>query len=207
MPIAVRNRTGERNEVKIDARNVRRYWQEAVLEDATDGRRAGWASDGHRLAYSISERPVRRRKTSSSEDRRTSTVSGFRPRWWTATAAASPSSAYSRTRSGRCSTRWAMPVELAVERLGDPGREAQLGHLACRVALDELARAALGDDLRLVHDDQPVAQLLGLVHVVRRQDQRHAALLEPVEAIPQEVAGLRVEPGRRLVEQQDRRSR
>ena len=32
------------------------------------------------------------------------------------------------------------PVELAVERLGDTGLEAQLGDLARRVLLDELAR-------------------------------------------------------------------
>ena len=54
----------------------------------------------------------------------------------------------------------------------------------------------------LVHDHEPVAQLLGLVHVVGRQDERHAALLEPVEPVPDQVARLRVEPGRGLVEQQ-----
>ena len=64
------------------------------------------------------------------------------------------------------------------------------------------ARRALGHDLRLVHDDEAVAQLLGLVHVVGRQDERHAALLEPVEAVPQQVPRLRVEAGRRLVEEQ-----
>ncbi len=61
---------------------------------------------------------------------------------------------------------------------------------------------ALGDDPRLVHDHEPVAQLLRLVHVVGRQDERHAALLESVEAIPEQVARLRVEAGRRLVEEQ-----
>ena len=86
-----------------------------------------------------------------------------------------------------------------------PGREAQLGHLAGRVLLDERARAPLGDDLGLVHDHEPVAQLLGLVHVVSGQHERDAALLEPVEPVPEQVPGLRVEPGRRLVEEQDRR--
>ena len=84
------------------------------------------------------------------------------------------------------------PVELAVERLGDPGREAQLGDLACRIALDQLARAALGDDLRLVHDHQPVAQLLGLVHVVGGEDECHATLLQAVEAIPEQVEDAKV---------------
>ena len=63
---------------------------------------------------------------------------------------------------------------------------------------------ALGDDPGLVHDDQPVAQLLGLVHVVGRQDERHAALLQSIEPIPEQVARLRVEARRRLVEQQER---
>ena len=108
-------------------------------------------------------------------------------------------------RSGQVLDPLGDPIEPAVEGLGDPGREAELRHLAGGVPLDELARAALGHDLRLVHDDEPVAQLLRLVHVVRRQHERDAALLEPVEPVPQEVAGLRVEPGRRLVEEQDGR--
>ena len=60
-----------------------------------------------------------------------------------------------------------------------------------------------GDDLALVHDDEPVAELLRLVHVVRRQEERHALALEPVQAVPDHVAGLRIEAGRRLVEEHD----
>ena len=71
-----------------------------------------------------------------------------------------------------------------------------------RVLLDQLARRTLGDDLALIHHDEPVAELLGLVHVVRGEHERDAPLLEPVQAVPQHMAGLRVEPGRRLVEQQ-----
>jgi hypothetical protein len=41
-----------------------------------------------------------------------------------------------------------------------------------------------------------------LVHVVRRQQQRRALLLEPEEAVPEDVACLRVEAGGRFVEQQ-----
>ena len=80
--------------------------------------------------------------------------------------------------------------------------QPQLQHLAGRVLFDQPARRALGDDAATVHHHQPVAQLLGFVHVVRGQHQRDAALLEPVEAVPQDVAGLRVEAGGRLVEQQ-----
>ena len=45
-------------------------------------------------------------------------------------------------------------------------------------------------------------ELLGLVHVVRGQHDGHALLLEPEQPVPHDVPGLRVEPGRRLVEQQ-----
>ena len=93
-------------------------------------------------------------------------------------------------------------VKLAVQRLLDADREAQLGDLLRRVLLDQLAGRALGHDLRLVHDDEPVAELLGLVHVVGRQDERHATLLQAVEAVPEQVAGLRIEAGRRLVEEE-----
>ena len=61
---------------------------------------------------------------------------------------------------------------------------------------------ALGDHEPAVHHHQPVAQLLGLVHVVGGQHQRHALLLEPVELLPQDVAGLRVQARGGLVEQQ-----
>ena len=53
----------------------------------------------------------------------------------------------------------------------------------------------------LVHDHEAVAELLGLVHVVGREDERDAALLQAIEAVPQRVARLRVEPRGRLVEQ------
>ena len=76
--------------------------EEAVLElaNARNSEASPLGSDadrGHRRffgrAYSTSERPVRRRKTSSSELRRTSVVSGRRPRSCAALAAASPSTA------------------------------------------------------------------------------------------------------------------
>ncbi len=55
----------------------------------------------------------------------------------------------------------------------------------------------------VVHDHQAVAQLLGLVHVVRGEDEGDAALLEAEQAVPDDVPGLRVETGGGLVEDQD----
>ena len=147
---------------------------------------------------------MRRRNTSSSDDRRTSTVSGSSPRWCAAAADGLAVVGVDEDAVRQVLDPLAQPVELAVERLLDADREPELGHLARRVLVDQLARRALGDDLRLVHDDEPVAQLLGLVHVVGRQDERHAPLLEPVQPLPEQVARLRVEAGRGLVEEQDR---
>ncbi len=59
---------------------------------------------------------------------------------------------------------------------------------------------SLGDDLGLVHHHQAIAELLRLVHVMGRDDERRATLLEPIEAVPEQVARLRVEPRGGLVE-------
>ena len=83
--------------------------------------------------------------------------------------------------------------------------EAQLEDLWGAVPLDQLTRGSLGGEPAVVHDHQPVAQLLGLVHVVRGQDQRDAALLEPEQPVPHHVPGLRVQAGGGLVEDQDLR--
>src|SRR5262245_34790483 len=47
-----------------------------------------------------------------------------------------------------------------------------------------------------------VAESLGLVHVMRRQENRPAAGAESVDQVPQLPARLRIEPGGRLVEHQ-----
>jgi ABC-type Fe3+/spermidine/putrescine transport system ATPase subunit len=97
------------------------------------------------------------------------------------------------------------PVEPAHEVGRRAVIEAKLEDLAAAVGVAERARRAIGNDRSPVHHDEPVAQLLGLVHVVRRQHERDALLLEPVQAVPQDVAGLRIEAGGRLVEEQQLR--
>ena len=58
------------------------------------------------------------------------------------------------------------------------------------------------DDLALVHDRDPIAEL-GLVHVVRGHEDRDLlALLELADVAPDRAAGLRIQPDRRLVEEQ-----
>ena len=85
-------------------------------------------------------------------------------------------------------------------------RDAQLEHFARRVFRDELSWRALGNDLRLIHHHESVAELLGLIHVMRRQHNGGATALEPLQRIPEEVTRLRVETGSRLVEHQDARA-
>ena len=154
-------------------------------------------------SQSTSVRPVSRKNTSSSVERRTSALSGVRPARVDRTSASSPSSTYRSSRSGSSSTRSARSAtrrDVGAVRAVQP--EPQLEDLARRVLRDQLARRAVRDDLAAVHHDEPVAELLGLVHVVRRDHERHALGLQPVEPLPDEVARLRVEARRRLVEDQ-----
>ena len=70
---------------------------------------------------------------------------------------------------------------------------------------DELARRALAKRAPVRHDHHPVAQSLGLVHVMRGQQHRGAVGAERADARPQRMAHRRVEPRRRLVEDQQLR--
>ena len=83
------------------------------------------------------------------------------------------------------------------------GSEAQLHDFAGGVASDELTRWALRHDGAMIHHDEAIAQLFGLVHVVSGDDQRDALTLQPVEPFPEQVSRLGVESGRGLVEDQD----
>src|SRR5262245_34759663 len=75
-----------------------------------------------------------------------------------------------------------------------------LDHLGTDLARDQGARVALGDDAAGVHDDQPIAELRCLLHVVRRQQDGGAGALERADALPDEPPGLGIESGGGLVE-------
>src|SRR5262245_49521751 len=69
--------------------------------------------------------------------------------------------------------------------------------------LEELSRRAEGPDLPEVHDRDPVALPLGLLHLVRRHEDRRSRLgAQELEAVPDDPAGRWVEPERRLVEEE-----
>src|SRR5262249_6721352 len=95
------------------------------------------------------------------------------------------------------------PVELTVKPGADVVRETQFQDFPGGITLDQLARRSFGNDLRAIHNDQAVAQLIRLVHIVRGQKQRGAAALELVQAFPDHVARLRVESGGRFIEKYD----
>ena len=61
---------------------------------------------------------------------------------------------------------------------------------------------AEGDDLAVVHDGDAIAEALGLVHVVRGENDGAAAPLEVVDQVPQMAARLGIEAGGGLVEKE-----
>ncbi len=167
---------------------------------------------GHGLAahQSIRVRPVRCRKTSSRLDRRTSSVHRLKPGPVHAREElVAVAHVEQQTVGGNFHPFGRKVFDLLHDVLPGsrvllcPGREPQLKDFRGGVAGDEVARGAFRGDLAVVHDDQAVAQLLRLVHVVRGEDERDAALLEVEQAVPDDVPCLRVEPGGGLVEYQD----
>ena len=69
----------------------------------------------------------------------------------------------------------------------------------------ELARRLVGDHPAVIDDRDPVAQLLGFLEIVGRQDDGDALGVEPADIVPQLPAKLDVDARGRLVEHQDRR--
>ena len=70
----------------------------------------------------------------------------------------------------------------------------------------ERLRRPLGDDVAVVDDPDPVREHVRLLEVLRRQEDGDAVLAgEPGDLVPRGRAALDVEPGRRLVEEEDPR--
>src|SRR5215472_5721761 len=56
--------------------------------------------------------------------------------------------------------------------------DLELHNVMSAQAIDQIRRRALGDDHAVIDDRQPVAQALGLIHVVGGEQHRSALLLE-----------------------------
>jgi len=86
-----------------------------------------------------------------------------------------------------------MPDELAAGLDGDHG-------VGVHAAL-ERGRGVQREDLAVIHDGDPVAELVGLFHVVRGEHDRLAVAVQLAEQVPQRQAALRVQARGRLVEE------
>ena len=78
--------------------------------------------------------------------------------------------------------------------------KTQLQHFTGRMFGDQLPWRTFGHDVTFIHHDQTITQLFGLIHVVRRDNERDAFALEAVEALPEQVPSLWIKPSRRLVQ-------
>ena len=72
-----------------------------------------------------------------------------------------------------------------------------------QLVLQELGDGAFGDVAAGVDDVDIVREALGVVHQVRRQDDPHAAVAQFGDQVEDHLAGLRVQAGARLVEEQN----
>ena len=71
----------------------------------------------------------------------------------------------------------------------------------------ELGRRADVDDAAVVDDRHAIAEPLGLLHQMRRQEDCLAALANAAHEIPDRAPRLRIEAGRQLVEEHQLRGR
>ena len=94
------------------------------------------------------------------------------------------------------------------DRLGlrrPPVGELDLDGLAAKTLFQLLGRS-LDDHSAAADDREPVSELVGLFHVVgREQDRQRLALGEPLELVPHRGASLGIEAGGRLVQEEDLR--
>src|ERR1051326_8126414 len=67
---------------------------------------------------------------------------------------------------------------------------------------NQLARTPQGNDLTVVDDGDAVTEAFGLVHVVRGDENGAATGLEGAQDVPDVPPRLRIESGRRLVEEE-----
>ena len=163
---------------------------------------------------SRSERPVSVRKTSSSDGRWTDTDAGCRP--------AASSGAQQRGDGDRAlvdgDVRGA-PSTAVSSRVGDrladdrprrrsssPASSSSSWITSPDDARLQRRRRVVGDEPAAVHDEDPVGERVGLLQVVRREQDGHARVLAQGPDVPPQVrAALRVQAGGRLVEEHERR--
>src|SRR6266853_2826566 len=81
-------------------------------------------------------------------------------------------------------------------------RQREVHHVVRAQRRDQLLGSSLGDDLAVIHDRDAIAEALGFLHVVRREQHRPAVGAEAADDLPQLAARLRVETRRQFVEKE-----
>ena len=92
------------------------------------------------------------------------------------------------------------------ERLGSPPVALTVTIVSAPTDCFSAAGRVEREDLAVVHDRHPIAELVGLLHVVGRQQDRLPLAVQLAEDLPQRQAALRVQARGRLVEEQHRRA-
>src|SRR5437763_1311298 len=102
---------------------------------------------------------------------------------------------------GRCVTAFSPPELTASSIIGKTS--GAIVAAGCR-HVRTTERRARGDDVAVVDDPDAVGEYVGLVEILRGQEDGDAVLAgEPRDLGPERGAALRVEPGRRLVEEEN----
>src|SRR5262249_39776210 len=70
---------------------------------------------------------------------------------------------------------------------------------------DELVERAVGDHAAVIDNDDPIADLLRFIQLMRGQKKRCPVTAKKIEHFPYSLSALRIDSNRRLVEQNDRR--
>ena len=103
-----------------------------------------------------------------------------------------------RARGGRARARRASTRSASGRCSGSSSRTCSAPEPDRRL---ELAGRALGDHAAVVDDGDPLGELVGLVEVLRAEQDRRPLADERADDVPDLVARARVEPGGRLVEE------
>ncbi len=88
---------------------------------------------------------------------------------------------------------------------GQRGRQAEADHRAGQITAAQRVRGQLLDQVTVAHHPDPVGQPLYLVEVMRGEQDGGPGLAQPGDHLPGIPPGVRVEAGRRLVEEQQLR--
>ena len=166
-------------------------------------------SSAGRIGQSRRALPVRCKKTASRSGSVTSTERTAAPASETASRIAGSVLRASSTTNWTCSafvlTSWTLGSARHAAEALDVAREREEHLVPLADRAHELPPGALRLQLAQIEDPDAVAQALGLLHVVRRVQDGHASGGQPVDALQDGVAALRIDPHGRLVQDQQPR--